>query len=298
MKVRGPRTTEDIAKEWRREVLSTAYWKPALNIAGAPVGAPRSGEAGGMFAESDSLPKRRVYMKPGVRDPRPLTARAAREKIASDLAHDLGITVPPVILANRTHDTAEQRVCISLVMYPQAWSWGELARKLDGSRPTPKAPVVRQLIENARAVLPRAAAHALAFDTWVFQMDHGPHNNHNIVFGYDPVPNGRYSYILLDYALAFGFGGRWLTPGHPDRAEICNPAPLHPQMLENLDRQELSRIIEQIEALPGAAIEGVVERIPEAYLIERERHAVAAGLKLRQGLLRSALATYLEGRSP
>src|SRR5262249_48007141 len=149
-------------------------------------------------------------------------ARAAREKIASDLAHDLGFVVPPVILANRAKPPdvrfqnrlgqlavvpGEEHVCVSLVMFQRQFSWEELHRKLDGSTPSIKAPAVRALIESARTTLPAAASHALAFDTWVGQMDHHPQNNHNIIFGYELSSRGDVTtsaYVFLDYALSFG----------------------------------------------------------------------------------------------
>jgi hypothetical protein len=287
------RTTEEIAAEWRTKAFSDAYWKPDLNQAGGPVGAPRMGESGGRFGGSDSLPRRRVYLKPGKRDPNPRHARAAREKIASDLAYDLGITVPPVVLARYRHATDEENICASLVMYPAAYSWSEIVKKLDGSRPSPREEAVRKLIEQASALLPTAAAHALAFDTWVQQQDHGPHNDHNIVFGYEPKDGGRYAFILLDFALAFGVGGRWETTGHSESSENCKPAPLHPKMIERVDPNELSRMIDKIEKMPDTAIDEIVRRIPSTHLPAAEMDVIVGGLMVRRELLRAALGAYL-----
>src|SRR5205823_11072904 len=73
------RSTADIAAEWRKEVLSPARWKKALNQSGGPIGAPRAGEAGGCYADAVPLFERRTYMKPGWRYPDRCDARAARE---------------------------------------------------------------------------------------------------------------------------------------------------------------------------------------------------------------------------
>jgi len=79
-------STGKLAAEWRRRCVGGYQWRRCANQAGS-LGELVEGEAGGFFVECDELPKRRAYMKPRRRG----HARAAREKIAADLAHDLGV---------------------------------------------------------------------------------------------------------------------------------------------------------------------------------------------------------------
>jgi hypothetical protein len=66
-------------------------------------------------------------------------------------------------------------------------------------------------------------------------------------------------------------------------------------MAKNVDRAEISSMIQRIEAFSPLVIDDVVGRIPDTHLVPPERVAIAAGLKERQGLLRAALAATYEG---
>jgi hypothetical protein len=50
-------------------------------------------------------------------------ARAAPEKIAADLAFDLGLPVPPVQLTAFQTKGGSVPAGVSLVMYPTQWAW-------------------------------------------------------------------------------------------------------------------------------------------------------------------------------
>ncbi len=291
----GAKSTAEIAAEWRGQVMSTARWVPALNQAGTfgtPLGA---GQTRGFFASSDIIPGRRAYLKPRVFDPN--NGRAAREKIASDLGYDLGVMIPPVLLANRNEPPHETRVCLSLVMHTGAWSWAEIAAKLS-KRPAPKALEVKKMLEDAQLKLARAASQALVFDTWVGQEDHGPHNDHNIVFGYETKKANENSYILLDYERSFGIAGRWEDSANPEYYTQCKVAPLHPMMMNNLDIPEISNMIDKIEAVADSLIDEIVGRIPISHIRDNERRAIIEGLKARRGLVRPTLAPVMHGGSP
>ena len=111
------------AADWRQSLVSDHAWTQCANQAGAI-----QEEAGGYFVEAAGFP-RRAYLKPA--NPHPDAAnraRAAREKLASDLAFDLGLCVPPVLLANRANPPAgcESAVAVTLVMYPRQWPWEQI----------------------------------------------------------------------------------------------------------------------------------------------------------------------------
>ena len=103
----------ELAAEWRKHAECPYPWKPCGNSAGV-LGTIAKGEGGGLFVGFDELGGRRAYMKP-TRKALPMYAKAAREKIASDLASELGVPVPPVLLTTREDRPAgeERNVCVS-----------------------------------------------------------------------------------------------------------------------------------------------------------------------------------------
>ena len=157
-------------------MILVCRWSTCANQAGV-LGYVAEGESGGRFVVADRWPGRRGYMKPRRRDPDPRHARAAREKICSDLAYEVGCRVPPVVLARREDAPIDEErgCCVSLVMYPRQFPWEQIKRFLDAAPPG---------TEILRERLPVAAAEGLVFDTWVGQTDHADHHPHNIVFGY------------------------------------------------------------------------------------------------------------------
>ena len=116
-----------IRAEWRRQVNPSWSWRRSRNQAGT-LGRVPQGEGGGFYVHCSEFPKRRAYLKP-LATCKPGNERAAREKIASDLAHDLGVNVPPAVLWTRTDLGAdeEKHVCLSLVMSAHQAPWGSVA---------------------------------------------------------------------------------------------------------------------------------------------------------------------------
>jgi hypothetical protein len=130
--------------------------------------------------------------------------------------------VPPVVLARREDAPIDEErgCCVSLVMYPRQFPWEQIKRFLDA--PPPGTEILRERLRVA-------AAHGLAFDTWVGQTDHADHHPHNIVFGYvagsDPSqPFAEAEYVFLDYAMALGWNGLW----EGDGAQAMGIAPFPP----------------------------------------------------------------------
>lgn len=185
-----------IAHEWRQDASSPYEWRRCANQAGTI-----QGEAGGYFVEADGF-ERRAYLKPtNIHADAAQVARAAREKIASDLAYDLGLPVPAAQLTTLSSPPpgCEPTVVVSLVQYPTQHPWALIkAHPLDGGNP----------LSLALAQVLTTCAPMLAFDTWLDQTDHGDHP-HNIVWGYDPQNVADSRVIFLDYAFSMGFRGDW-----------------------------------------------------------------------------------------
>lgn len=271
---------------WRQLVVSPWPWRHCTNQAGALV--HTRGEAGGFFVTCEALGGCRAYLKPLSRATHAGQVRAAREKIVADLAHDLEVLVPPVLLYDRgtTQSGEEQHVCLSRVMFPRQWSWHQVKQIIAASDANDRA---TKIVMNALRVDP---ARAFALDAWVGQPDHNDHP-HNIIFGYSPgvTPNGRF--VFLDYAWSLGYhreepfcweGEAWKTIGSP---------PFPPYMVRFLDRKVLEECVQNIEATPDERITEVVERIPGHFLPADQRRMILAGLLGRKNLVREAVRQYL-----
>ena len=183
---------------------------------------------------------------------------------------------------------SEERACsVSLVMYPRQFSWEQIRQLAQAGPPG---------TELLRERLPRAAAHGIAFDTWVGQTDHDDHP-HNIVFGYHRAGEGARAsldgdYVFLDFAMALGWGGAWDAG-----SSALGVAPFPPVMAEAIDMPSLGGILDRIEAVPDDTIAEIVHRIPDDYLVPEQRDAIARGLRARREATRALLAPMVGGRS-
>jgi hypothetical protein len=97
--------------------------------------------------------------------------------------------------------------------------------------------------------------------------------------------------VYLDYERAFGFGKRW----DDGASGKCVPAPQHPVVLREIDRDRLDDMIRQIEAMDEAKVAEIVTRIPSTHLDPSEVETIVSGLCQRRTLIRSALAPFLSG---
>lgn len=280
---------------WRDHAESPWPWRAdgTPNQAGGQP-APQAGEAGGFFVRCDALGGCRAYLKPMRIGHSPAHARAAREKIVSDVAHDLGILVPPVLLTERTSCPAGQErfVCVSRVMYPRQFPWHQIKRFVVDHNLDPR---VNQIL---MAAMPRAAAGGMALDAWVSQPDHNDHP-HNIIFGYTPSATSTGEFIFLDFAWSLGYPVRPSDPACPNSWEkglwknTVEP-PFPPHMKRYIDPVVLDELVTKIEAFPEAALDKIVNRIPDEYLDPAQRALILEGLIGRRTLLRPMLTTYLK----
>lgn len=268
----------EISDTWRARVEVSGEWKRSSSQAGGLLDVDTGGESKGFFIELEELPGRRAYLKPLKRH---AWKRAAREKIASDLAAEILVRVPPVLLAvNGKVPDAERYACVSLLMYPHQFSWGQLKQFLVEGDDSPAAELL--------PLLAVPAARALAFDTWVGQTDHGDHPS-NIVFGYEGTDYQQGEFIFLDYAFSMGAGGNWNSEGFRG----CTPAPFPPRMRAIVSPDVMDEAISHIESLRDELVEDVVNRIPWQWLPDEEKDLILSGLRARRTMVRTALGGYL-----
>jgi hypothetical protein len=282
---------------WRAELKSALSWRRSDNRAGEIT---RSGEAGGYMMTCDEIGDRRAYMKPTKVERGPFTARAAREKIVADLAHDIGANVPPVVLWERPNAGEEETFCcLSMVMCEHQRAWSEVKTLImDPS-------CDRQVHEAIMATLPRDAAAGLALDAWVMQADHDNHDA-NMFFGWDASPSDEIAGIrghlfFLDYS--FSLGHRWCEKGHrrvlgwkpwdQDGWKATVKIPFPPYLDRYLLRDHLESTLQKIEAFPEETLNEVVLRIPDEYMSASEKQMILRGLVERRQIAREGVKSQL-----
>jgi len=256
-----PPQVEHLAQLWRHQVLTTSSW--------AQVGDPVPG------AESEPFFVRSTdgfagLAKPGTSEP-PVRhhPRAAHEKIAADLAYELGLPVPPVILWQR----GRQSMSISGLAFPRALPWGAIPPSLRG-----------QLLPRLSAV----ASAMATFDSWLANMDR--QNDGNLLLSEDDSvtpPILRVAY--LDFANSMAY--RW---AQKERWKLDDAVACYPDSVP-LDGTSLRAAIQEIEKFPHTTIEEIVTRIPEEFLSVPHRTTILEGLLHRQPRVRGMMANVYPG---
>ena len=234
------------------------------------------GECGGYFVTADDFP-RRAYLKPVKKlEDHAERAVAAREKIASDLAFDLSLPVPPALLtAQPGAPPLPGGAVVSLVMYPVQWAWEHVRWK------TPDDHVVQAALER---VFAESAAGMLVFDTWLGQLDHDDHP-HNIVWGYDPKDLADTRLVYLDFARSLGCLDCW----EEGKWQEVVRAPFPHRLTETLNDARLADAISKVGALSEESIQKIVMRVPDDYLDSGRKSVVVEGLLGRRRQLEATL---------
>lgn len=234
--------------EWRATLVTPDAWQQ-VGQAGAA-----GGEAEGFFVQCGSVDG---YAKDSGN-----AFRAAHEKIASDLASDLGLPVPPLVLWN----DGTARRAVSRIPFNGAFKWEQACQA--------PSSVARMMPE-----LTQAASAMVAFDSWVGNVDRI--NGGNMIVSL-ALPRG-FGCAYIDYA--FSLSHDWgCAPANPISQRI-GPYP------ENVavDGTFLGETVDAIEKLPSTTIEEIVRRIPDAFMEEQRRESTLANLVSRRGQLRSSL---------
>lgn len=232
----------------------------------------REGEARGIVVRARGV-RRLAYLKPTLPMPdEPAHARAAREKIASDLAHDLALPVPAAQLTFWKGVWSEPvPAVVSLIARREHQTWQDVV-SIAARRP-------RVTVERIPGVA-RIASRMLVFDTWLDQTDHAEHTT-NILVAEDA--RGGLDLVFVDYANSMGHDGSWAKGA----AATMRVAPFPGKLAAMARRQEIEAAVRRIAALPEDAIRRVVNRLPATHLPEGQRDVVAGGLLDRRRALRS-----------
>lgn len=271
---RAMASPDPYALPWRQSVLL-----PDVELSLAAVQDAGDGVCGGKFVESAAFPGRQAYCKPWT----PVGHYpAAREKIASDLAYDLGVNVPPTILARWRVPDRPPEVCLSLRMFPAQRPWSQAKYTLTGIAPSSLGQSKRLM----DLTVGRAAARAFVFDTWVDQLDHdGPVGGSNILFGTEHDFSAG-DFVFIDYEKSLFVG--------EDQVRPMQPAKFPFDLRYRRDRAEVRSALSDVEGYSADRVAEIVGRIPADFLPVEEGARILRRLVDRRLEIRATLSKYAE----
>jgi hypothetical protein len=192
---------------------------------------------------------------------------AAHEKIASDLAHEVGIPVPPVALWQ--HPPTGHLYSISAAAFRQLITWEE-ARILKI--------LTNEFRKNARPIL----SAGFVFHAWIGDTDHGE-NPGNILVNADSG-EARPALAFVDHCLSMSY--KW---SGFDAEFAVREGPYYGLQRIEMDADVLTDCVARIMRLPKEKIEATVRRIPPAYLPTQDAELICRGLLARRERLNTLL---------
>jgi hypothetical protein len=263
---------ETLASAWRARAETTDEWRHT-SVAGSA-----GGEASGYFVTSGAL---NGYAKPSKIDTDSNAwPRACHEKIASDLAFDLGLPLVPVLL-HRWRAAPPQGdqpfVAISLFPFLNTHKWQVIE-------------AVPALAQQMKLELKVVASALIPFDTW---LDNGDRvNAGNLLVSKDqadPTKPLRIAYI--DYANSM------LCVWRNSPFTNVTPRPVYPTDQSDVEVSVVEDMLKRIESLSVDPIKDIVTRIPGDFATDGQRRTIIDGLLDRQSKVRSALKAVYGGIS-
>ncbi len=241
---------EAIAESWAKSAVTEQPWKD-----------------GGPFGNTESKPfsvscgNLSGIAKPGEKKTDNI-CRAAHEKITSDLAFELKLPIPSVILWDMGEkvDAARDRyVAISAWAFPQPVPWG---------------PATATLTDQQKTEASQVMSAMLAFETWVSCIDRKA--DHVLVY----LPGSGQPLQLAFIDFAYSLSQQWTSTDAPVVA-TGSYLPL-PQ-----DEDSLKTMVDRIEQFSDQSIGAILNRVPIQYLPEGKKALIMANLKSRKQKLRS-----------
>ena len=212
-------------------------------------------------------------MKPAKDEPS--RCRAAKEKIASDLAHELGVSVPPVLLHEWDYGTGLIPVCLSRVCYRSQYHLVDLldSRREDGGLKGPMFQLIARMLKSPGFI---------AFDAWLANTDRA--NDGNVMVGFETDGEDVGELLFIDFSNAM----MW------SRADLAafQKVSVLPVLQRMTDADANRHIAERIRDLPVATVEVVLHRIPEPFLRPVDRDLLLEGLIARKQRICDEFATW------
>ncbi|MBI5112800.1 MAG: hypothetical protein HZA68_12595 [Rhodovulum sp.] len=240
----------ELAEDWVTQVESASTWELGIRL---------DGEAGAHEAVNEAgiraVAKPSTYLSDG-------EIRASHEKIAADLAHHVGVPVPPVCLW--TNQKTGRCYSISAWAFPECLTW--IGAKQLGI-------LSADFIRAARPII----TVGMVFHTWIGNID--PHGGNVLV-------DARCSELTPKLAFidhAFSMSKTW----RDERAALqkagtdyCGSITIAPVAAAD--------ITARIQSLDPGIINNIVNRVPENYLPTRAKNIIIANLVRRRRELAGA----------
>ena len=253
-----------IAK-WREALFSTTDWQLDTQKS------PAAGALSGVWLKACADAPFGAYLKPTTYPC--LFPAAAKEKIAADLAYDVGVSVAPVLIyeSRCRFGAVQNECCVSLVTHAETQAWQLLWT--DAMQNSPVGATIRAAVAGRVSAL-------FVFDIWIDNRDRN--NGGNVVFGEDRAFPSRSGFVGLDHSSSMGVRNSWANDGW----EVMTLPPFPDELRRALDKSVMLQIAERIEALPGDSVLKCIDRIPEAYLGD-DRNDIVNGLLARKNEVRA-----------
>jgi hypothetical protein len=264
-----PRFSHDgdaLSLNWRARVVSEDAWQ-TTSSPGAD-----GGEAGGYRVTSGTS---NAYAKPSKADP--ATPRAAHEKIAADLAHDIGVPLPGALLyrwPTLPSGCGEQLVALSLIPFLTAHKWATIKAA---------PPFEAQLKQELR----EAASVLVVFDTWLGNTDRA--NDGNLLVSKAAADGSPTQFAYIDYSFSMSYP--WQQHGF-DKITAC---PMFPTDTKDADIAAMDAAISRVVTLAPDTVREIVTRIPNDFLPDATKILIIDGLLHRRTRLRPALRAVYGG---
>jgi hypothetical protein len=250
--------TEALAERWAAKPLTSDRWELVGKV--SDVLKKADTESNPQLAKCGPLT---CIAKPGVKktDNKP---RAALEKIASDIAFHLGVSVEPAILWDRGGSmpvSEERHMCLIAWAFEPSFTWDEAAAHLTAPERTKVGP-------SASALWP--------FETWISAQDRG--GKHLLV----SLPNAGDVPQIAGIDYAFSMIEVWKDdPRHPDLSLPGWRPPIDPPQ-----KTAILECVEAIEMMDESLIRDIVGLIPNAFLTDDQKRVIIANLLNRQNKIR------------
>jgi hypothetical protein len=257
---------ELLATAWRSscETDATDEWRLAPRVGTKPK------TTAGYFVSCGTV---NGYAKPKKidRSPSP-NPRAAHEKIAADLAYDLGLPVPPVKLhrwQGAPPHGDQPFVAISLVPFLNVYRWEEIENFPD-------------ICQQMKLSLSEVASAFVPFDTWLDNNDRV--NNGNLLVSNDSVdPNRPLRVAYLDHS-----NSMMKVWAIRDFKEVVS-RPIYPTEREDADIGAMGAILAKIEAMEDRRIREIVGQIHDDFIPAEQKTLIIDALIYRRPLVRAVL---------
>lgn len=189
------------------------------------------------------------FAKPALE--KPGMPAGAHEKISADLAFQVGVPVPGVVLWDRAEDGAQ--FCVSMNAFRQSFRWRQVANRVSD-----------EFHFRCRDVFALGAV----FHTWIGDTDHNGHPDNVLVDGAS-IENPRLAFIDHAHSLSRS----WAVRKEPVKRLSAYYCPL-----DDLPRNALIDAVDRVLQVNEEQVARIVDRIPEGYLEARRRELVISNL--------------------